>query len=209
MELSSPSLWACIYLLLAGLLVALAIGARLVSQRTRVSLDRHRTLAERPDATRLIIGPADVIVVGPSEEEPCLIVGPSEPILVGPSEPIVVIGPPEPLVVEPPPRGMWEDRGWTRCDQKNGREVYEGYFQVTRRRTGQPCRYQGCVIVDHREVVPYIADPPGELRDHPKWPCFTLVKAPWFRLEWERPAQNVDDAILYVEKVLDEALNKS
>jgi hypothetical protein len=34
-----------------------------------------------------------------------------------------------------------------------------------------------------------------------------LLQAPWFQLNWHRGANNVDDAILYLEKVLDEAVN--
>jgi len=155
-------------------------------------------------------------VVGPSEE-PHLIIGPPEPILVGPSrqeglvvgpsaEPTVIIGLSKPLIVEPPPRGAWDDRGWT-MHSENSHKVYEGFYQVTNRRTGQPRRFRGRVVANHREVVPYIADPPAEIRRHPKGPCFKPVNAPWFRVDWHRPAQNADDAILYVEKVLDEALN--
>ena len=137
--------------------------------------------------------------MGPSQQA-VLIVGHS-------TQPAAIIGPSEPLVAAPPPRGAWDDRGWT-LHSENGRKVYEGYYQVTHRRTRQPRRFHGRVTVIGREVVPYIADPPREIKRQPKGPCFILVKRPWFRIDWQRPAMNADDANLYVEKILDEALNR-
>lgn len=116
-----------------------------------------------------------------------------------------VIGPARPVTIGPRPRGVWEEQGWTRS-RNDGTWVYEGYYRV-RDRHGRQRRFPGRVIVRPGEVRPYIADPPPELRTHPKGPCFMLVRAPWFRLHWHRPAGNADEAILYIEKVLVEALN--
>jgi hypothetical protein len=56
-------------------------------------------------------------------------------------------------------------------------------------------------------VTAYIADPPPEIRRHPHGACFQLYRDPWFQLHWSRPARNPDDAILYMERVLDESIN--
>jgi hypothetical protein len=118
----------------------------------------------------------------------------------------VAVAPTIPSIVEPPPRGAWEERGWTR-KQENGHAVYEGHYQVTDRRTNQVRRFRGRVVQQHGLAITYIADPPAEIKRHRKGPCFQLLKAPWFQLNWHRGAANVDDAILYLEKVLDEAVN--
>jgi hypothetical protein len=33
------------------------------------------------------------------------------------------------------------------------------------------------------------------------------VDGAWFHVNWRQPARNADEAILYLEKVLDEAIN--
>jgi hypothetical protein len=173
----------------------------------------HPSTAPAP----LVIGPAEVFLVGPSPPEtsavrlaapPALVIGPPEPIVIGPSEPALVIGPTsEPsTVIEPPQRGAWDEQGWT-VRTVDGQKIYEGAYQVRNRRMDSQLTYRGRVRATGTNVIPYIADPPPEIQRHPKGPCFILARAPWFRVYWHRPAQNVDDAILYVEKVLDEAIN--
>lgn len=217
-----PDILPLIILILAacaGLLLVARLGTRLVRDRLWVGPARGhiRVPAKRQRTVPPIVGPSGTIVVGPVDDgslvigpAPVIEVGPSpdEPVLVGPMEqPALIIGPAKALVVEPPPRGAWDERGWT-LHNENGHKVYEGYYQVTHRHSGQPRRFRGRVIVNRRRVVPYIADPPPEVKRHPKGPCFTLVNMPWFRVRWYRPAGNVDDAILYVEKILDETLNR-
>ena len=123
--------------------------------------------------------------------------------VVGPAQPVQV-GPTHALVVDAIPRGAWDEKGWNRTTL-HGKQVYTGYYDVKRR--GRPVQYAGRVVEEHNTFVAYVADPPREIKRHPKGPCFRLIKAPWFRVEWRRPARNPDDAILYVQKVLDEALN--
>ncbi|MEP6708366.1 MAG: hypothetical protein ABJC05_12645 [Pyrinomonadaceae bacterium] len=108
--------------------------------------------------------------------------------------------------IEPPRRGAWDERGWTRRTN-NGQEIYEGSYQLVERRTGRPRFFDGRITIHHRQVTAYIADPPAEIKRHPHGPCFQLHHAPWFQLHWRHPAQNPDDAILYMERVLDESLN--
>ena len=116
----------------------------------------------------------------------------------------LVVGPSEILRIEPPPRAAWDERGW-RSTEAGGGLVYEGEYHVTR--AGQPQRFTGRIVMKNGAVTPYIANPPTQIRRHPKGPCFQLSNAPWFRVHWYRPAANVDDALLYVERVLYEALN--
>jgi hypothetical protein len=111
------------------------------------------------------------------------------------------------MVVGPAPRAVWNDRGWTMRFERS-REVYEGFYSVTDRRSGQRRVFPGRIAVDGRHVVAYIADLPRAIKRHPKGACFMLTSAPWFRVHWHRPAQNADDALLYIERVLDEALNR-
>ncbi len=144
--------------------------------------------------------------VGPAQSEP-IIIGQAESIVIGPArEQILVIRPAETMVVGPPPRGAWDERGWQRRIEK-GHQTYEGEYQVKNVHTGQIERFRGRVIAEPKMAIAYIADPPPSIKRHPKGPCFMLLSAPWFRLNWAHPAKNVDDAILYVEKVLSEAIN--
>ena len=138
------------------------------------------------------------ITVGPSQE-PEIVVGPCRPVVVAPS-------PQTSVIIGPRTRGAWDQLGWTRSKQGN-RNVYEGFYQVENRRTRQKYRFRGRVIVTGRDFVIYVADPPAKIKDHPKGPCFALENPPWFRLHWHRPPKNVDDAILYMEKILYEVLN--
>lgn len=142
----------------------------------------HTPTSGRMD-TRLVIGPSDVMLIGPTE---------------GDGQHVV------PLTIAPARRAAWDDRGWS--EQVDGtRLVYEGAYQI-RRRNGQAVTFPGRIVVDGTSVVPYIADPPPAIKRHPKGPCFQLSQAPWFRVHWRRPAHNVDDALLYVERILAEVL---
>ena len=118
----------------------------------------------------------------------------------------IAITPAVATTIEASPRAAWDDRGW-QLGQHGGEQVYTGWYQVTNRQTGQPARFEGRITQQGRTVIPYIADPPVEIRRHPKAPCFAVTQAPWFRIHWYRPAANVDDALLYVERILDEAIN--
>ena len=155
-------------------------------------------------------GPFGVVVADRSEDDD-VIVGPSPSVVVEsstetvvPSTAVEVIGPTEALSVQAPSRAAWDERGWTQ-HRENGQNIYSGFYQITHR--GHPRMFPGRMVVNRKRITPFIADPPREIKRHPKGPCFRLAKSPWFRVEWRRPAQNVDDAILYVEKVLDEAVN--
>lgn len=172
-------------------------------------------------------GPHPGTTTAGQQKQASLTIGPTEPIMVGPGayrgdaltiqgnhyreegtqrNPPLVIGPDRPVTIGPTPRGVWEEQGWTRY-RNDGTWVYEGYYRV-RDRHGRQRRFPGRVIVRPGEVRPYIADPPAELRTHPKGPCFMLAHTPWFQVHWHRPAGNADEAILYIEKVLAEALNR-
>ncbi|MGC8959360.1 MAG: hypothetical protein ACP5OO_06180 [Chloroflexia bacterium] len=164
--------------------------------------------AGRQNPTFLTIGPTEPIVVGPGTFHPGDTRAIQENRCRGESTrrgPPLVIEPSRPLAIGPRPRDAWEEQGWTRR-RKDGTWVYEGYYRVWDR-YGRQRRFPGQIIMRSGEVCPYIADPPAELRTHPKGPCFMLTQAPWFRVHWHRPARNADEAILYIEQVLAEALN--
>jgi hypothetical protein len=149
-----------------------------------------------------------------------VVVRPGRPLpVIGPSEPppgrtgfrsaigsvLTVIGPRPAIAIIPPPRAAWDERGWLERVNNRGR-VYVGRYMV-RSRSGQLLTFAGRITLRDGNVTPYIADPPPEIRRHRKGPCFQLTKAPWFRVHWHVPADNVDDALLYVERVLYEVLN--
>jgi hypothetical protein len=117
----------------------------------------------------------------------------------------LIVTPELPLEITPPRRAAWDEQGWLRKGS-DSRIVYEGTYRV-RRRSGTVATFRGRITVQNGAVTPYIADPPPQIKRHPKGPCFQLTQPPWFRIHWHRPATNVDDALLYVERVLDEVIN--
>jgi len=177
-----------LFLLAVGL-VLLFLGVRLyiLLAPGRRQADQPRAMPE-PRSKPAVRSGRRPVVIRPSA---CMVIGPSAPA----------------VIVEPPPRAAWEDRGWEVRDEA-GQACYSGSYRVADRRCGRRRRFAGTIIVRNQDVLAYIADPPAELRAHPKGPCFQLFRPPWFRVHWEHPARNVDDALLYVEQVLDEAVNR-
>jgi len=53
----------------------------------------------------------------------------------------------------------------------------------------------------------YIFDPPMQLRKHEHGRCLQLLTpgSLWFKLHWEKPAKQFDEARAYVEQILAEA----
>jgi hypothetical protein len=132
---------------------------------------------------------------------------PSGLIVERSQEPAVIVIPRRPILVGPLPRGVWEDRGWT-ARVERGRTIYEGFYRVGVGPSRERRQFQGRILIEARHVSAYIANPPVAIKRHIKGPCFTAVRAPWFLVHWHRPANNVDDALLYIERILDEALNR-
>ena len=147
------------------------------------------------------------LVIGPTNPNQ-LIIGPAghPALLVNPGQ-VVQIGPPTEILVQPPHRGLWDERGWT-WEKQNGQRFFQGYYQAYHSRTGERRTWPGRIFVRGREISLYIAGPPQNLNRHPKWPCFHQEEGRWFRLNWHRAARNVDDAILYMERILDEVINR-
>lgn len=219
MQLNQP--WLGILLLLVllnvGVSVARFLAFRWLKAQNRQRMERPLPPTEELRPSCLVVGPSADVAPAPSAAS-SLVIGPTKTILVRPSaaeafvigpsrEPRVVVAPLSSLTVEAPQRAAWDDRGWLKKQAENGQVIYEGHYQVVDRRSGQTRRFRGVIVVNRGEVVPYIADPPAELRRHPKNPCFQLFRPPWFKLHWQRAARNVDDAILYIQRVLDEAIN--
>jgi hypothetical protein len=116
----------------------------------------------------------------------------------------LVIGPQPSLRVEPMPRPVWDDLGWIERDTGSQR-IYEGDYVVTHR--GGRSHFRGRIVERGATVAAYVADPPAAIKRHRKGPCFQLVEPPWFKVHWHRPARTVDDALLYVQRILHEVLN--
>lgn len=155
-----------------------------------------------------IIKPTEPVTIKPSAE--IIMVKPNTVVVVKPAQAVVIqlktvevikVEPSRALTVAPPERGAWDERGWT-WNASGGRETYEGFYQVGNRKFRGRIETRG-----GRKVAAYIYDPPPEVKRHRHGACFQLVKDGWFHLHWSRPARNVDDAILYMERVLDESLH--
>lgn len=143
---------------------------------------------------------SEVITVRPSRT---VVVKPAESVVIHPgSREVISVQPTRAISVAPPERGAWDERGWTRNQSGKG-EIYEGYYRVRDR------KYRGRIETGSgkRKVSAYIYNPPREVKRHRHGACFQLVKDDWFHLHWSRPARTVDDAILYMERVLDESLH--
>jgi hypothetical protein len=167
--------------------------------------------------TKITVAPRNPIVIAPSEQ---IRVTPriSNPIMVEPTNAIVIspgkresikISPSIAVTVKPPDRGAWDERGWTKRND-SGTETFEGFYQLNHKRRGEILRFRGRIQVsgwNGKSISIYILNPPAEVRSHKHGPCFQLIRDGWFNLHWSRPAKNVDDAILYMERVLDESIN--
>ena len=145
----------------------------------------------KPAAELIAVMPRNTVVVKPA---PVFVIQPK-------TAEVVTVQPTRAVTVTPPERGAWDERGWTRIIN-DGREIYEGYYVVGSRKFRGRIETRG-----GRNIAVYIFNPPGEVKRHRHGACFQLVNNNWFHLHWSRPARNVDDAILYMERVLDESLN--
>ncbi len=160
----------------------------------------------------ILITPSTPLVITPSG--PPITIRPGTVLRVGPANSVLIrpaaisairVAPSRPTTVRPPNRGAWDERGWSRSADHR-REVYEGTYQVGTR------RFRGRVEQDvrGRQIVAYIHNPPAEIKRHRHGACFQQngIGTGWFRLHWRRSPRNVDEAILYMEQVLDESLNR-
>lgn len=149
-----------------------------------------------------LIRPSNPIVIRTNTE--VYVVRPLSVTQIVPREAAVVrVAPVKAATIRPPDRGAWDERGWRRRGER-GREIYEGQYQVGTR------RFTGRIEVERRgRISAFIHNPPTEIRRHRHRACFQQVGigTGWFRLHWRRDPENVDEAILYFERVLDESLN--
>lgn len=127
------------------------------------------------------------------------------PVTVGPRAPIV-IGPRPPILVEAPPRFAWDEKGWI-AHQREGYVEYRGLYRTCARRTNQDLEFLGSITHGPHGIAAYIADPPTAMRSHPHGICLQLSRGPWFSMHWTRPPSTVDDALLFMERMLDESFN--
>lgn len=158
---------------------------------------------------RIIVGPAARTTISPA-----ILIGPTAPVVVEPARDAAIVVEPQAVLlveaassvtVEAPQRAVWDDLGWIRR-QDGDRIVYEGTYRARDRRIGQRVEFDGRIVERGRHFQAYIADPPPELRRHPKAPCFTRSNGPWFQVHWYRPARSADEAVLYIEKIIAECL---
>jgi hypothetical protein len=124
--------------------------------------------------------------------------------VVGPAVP--VIGPRPAQTVAPPPRFAWDEKRW-RHKETGGRTEVSGPYRVFDRRQRAWREFAGHLISESGRVSAYIADPPAEMKGHRHGPCLQFVQHPWFRLHWSTEPRSLDDALLYMERMLDESIN--
>jgi len=117
-----------------------------------------------------------------------------------------VIGPRPDHTITPPPRFAWDEKGWQRAVD-GAVTRYTGKYRVYDFKQRAWRTFNGCVIASGGAPTAFIADPPVEIKSHPKGPCFQLTTAPWFRIHWRQAPGSVDEALLYVERLLDECIN--
>jgi len=139
------------------------------------------------------------VIIGPSEVATCESAGE-----VRTTAWPLVITPAVPVTITPPSRDAWDEHGW-RSLRRGKDTLYEGDYRA-QRGSGHRATFPGRVLVRDGAISAYVADPPVQIRRHPKGPCFQLANPPWFRVHWHRPPTSVDDAILYVERILNEVL---
>jgi hypothetical protein len=153
--------------------------------------------------------PSVTVAIGPGQ--PPAVVAPSATTVCGPRDKAIektgrlIVTPALPLTVTPPSRDAWDEHGW-RAIRRGADAVYEGEYRA-RRWSGRPVTFPGRIVRQGGVISAYVADPPTQIRRHPKGPCFQLTNPPWFRVHWHRPPTSVDDALLYVERILNEVLN--
>jgi hypothetical protein len=109
-------------------------------------------------------------------------------------------------VVAAPPRFAWDEKRWQH-HREGESEIVSGKYRVFDRRSRVWRAFDGRVEQRGSRISAYIADPPVEIRRHRHGACLQLVQAPWFHLHWNRQPKNIDDALLYMERILDESFN--
>ncbi|MFA5897628.1 MAG: hypothetical protein WC829_00810 [Hyphomicrobium sp.] len=130
--------------------------------------------------------------------------GLGRPRLVGPAR--RVIGPKPTKVIEVPARFAWDEKRWQRKDKADHVE-FAGRYRVYDFTARTWREFNGFVRQQGNDIAAYIADPPQEMKRHAHGSCLQLANAPWFRLHWNRHPATVDDALLYMERMLDESFN--
>lgn len=122
-------------------------------------------------------------------------------------EPVVVVSKQREAVAARPITSLWERNGWTRQDGRRG-TVYTGEFRATRARSGARQLFAGRIEQLGGHCQAYVRHPPPSLlAEHPKRLCFHALDQGWFHMNWWHGTSCVDETIVYVEKVLAEALN--
>ncbi len=118
-----------------------------------------------------------------------------------------VIGPSPDLVIAAPARFAWDEKRWQH-KRAGDRQEFTGQYRVFDRQGRTWREFHGYISHHGTEIAAYIADPPLEMRRHPHGACLQLTNAPWFRLHWNRHPSTVDDALIYMERMLDESFNQ-
>ncbi len=145
----------------------------------------------------ILIRPSNPIRITPSE---VITVRPSQVIRVEPTETTRIV-PVKPMTVTPPRRGAWDENGWAKR-MDGSLEIFEGHYRVREQ------RFWGRVEKERSgQISAYIHNPPIEIKRHPHHACFQQVGigTGWFHLHWRRAPKDVDGAILYMERILDES----
>jgi hypothetical protein len=191
-------------------------AARVPEHRHPMTVSTSRAVIIGPGVSEIVmvqpkpptlVSPARAVQITPVAPAVVVRVSAPPPFVIQPSPAAnVTIHPTRAISIQPPQRGAWDERGWTRRTNQ-GQDIYEGSYQVMERRSGRQRSFDGRIAVNQGHITAYISDPPAEIKKHRHGPCFQLHRVPWFQLHWNRPAQNPDDAILYMERVLDESLN--
>lgn len=134
------------------------------------------------------------------------VIGPRRPQLIKPAP--QVIEPRPSLLVEAPARFAWDEKRWAKSTSADGAIEIRGMYHVYDRHRRQWREFEGFLYQRGDQIAAYIADPPQEIKAHRHGPCLQLVQSPWFRLHWRRQPNSLDEALIYMERMLNESLNE-
>jgi hypothetical protein len=104
---------------------------------------------------------------------------------------------------------LTEPHNW-RVEKKDNLTTFDGNFLVFDREGSIRHRVQGRIIERRRLPTEiYLYDPPPFVKRHRHASCLQLLRPndSWFKLHFEKPAQDFTGAYTYVEHFLTEAYN--
>ncbi len=104
---------------------------------------------------------------------------------------------------------FWQNRNW-HLDKKGQDENYSGCFVVRDKKMDGRRIFRGSIVMRRGLFAfSFIADLPEELRGHGNEACFRPTPhKPWFNIHWEIRPASPESAIIAVERLFSEVINR-